>query len=127
MKTRRKRSFHNNNFFQGIIFFAGTVGSIICLIIYLWVFKEIDESMLAYEVQNSTAKELINEINEIKNKVETLSRSDLITSRAKNELGMIPADPETLIIAINYKKVVNFWQNHFQNIIIGLRSYIPWL
>ena len=108
MKTRRKRSFRNNNFFQGIIFFIGTVGSIICLIIYLWVFKEIDESMLAYEVQNSTAKELINEINEIKNKVETLSRSDLITSRAKNELGMIPADPETLIIAINYKKVVNF-------------------
>ena len=43
-----------------------------------------------------------------KNKVETLKRSDLITSRAKNELGMIPAEPETLLIAINYKKVIAF-------------------
>ena len=108
MKTRRKSSFLNSNFFQGVLFFSGTVGSIFCLIIYLWVFKEIDESILAYEVQNSTAKELKNEIDEIKNKVETLNRSDLITSRAKNELGMVPADPETLIIAINPKKVGDF-------------------
>ena len=126
-RSPKRKSLKKSSFYQGIIFFLSTVGSIICLIFYLWVFKEIDESMLAYEVQNSTAKELINEINEIKNKVETLSRSDLITSRAKNELGMIPADPETLIIAINYKKVVNFWQNHSQNIIIELRSYLPWL
>ena len=108
MRTRRKSSFRNSNFFQGVLFFSGTVGSIFCLIIYLWVFKEIDESILAYEVQSSTAKELKNEIDEIKNKVETLNRSDLITSRAKNELGMIPADPETLLIAINYKKVGDF-------------------
>ena len=108
MRVRKKQSSRNNSFIQGGIFFTGTVGSIICLMIYLWVFKEIDESILAYEVQNSTAKELKNEINELKNKVETLNRSDLITSRAKNELGMIPAEPETLIIAINYKKVINF-------------------
>ena len=108
MRTRRKNSFRNSSFFQGMLFFSGTVGSIFCLMVYLWVFKEIDESILAYEIQNSTAKELKNEINEIKNKVETLSRSDLITSRAKNELGMLPAEPETLIIAINYKKVINF-------------------
>ena len=108
MRSRRKSSFRNSNFFQGLLFFSGTVGSIFCLIIYLWVFKEIDESILAYEVQSSTAKELKNEIDEIKNKVETLNRSDLITSRAKNELGMIPADPETLLIAINYKKVGDF-------------------
>ena len=108
MRSRRKSSFRNSNFFQGLLFFSGTVGSIFCLIIYLWVFKEIDESILAYEVQITTAKELKNQIDEIKNKVETLNRSDLITSRAKNELGMIPADPETLMIAINYKKVVNF-------------------
>ena len=108
MRSRRKSSVRNSNFFQGLLFFSGTVGSIFCLIIYLWVFKEIDESILAYEVQISTAKELKNQINEIKNKVETLNRSDLITSRAKNELGMIAADPETLMIAINYKKVVNF-------------------
>ena len=111
MKRRigsKRKSLKRSSFYQGILFFFSTIGSIVCLILYLWIFKEIDESILAYEVQNSTAKELKNEINELKNKVETLNRSDLITSRAKNELGMIPAEPETLIIAINYKKVINF-------------------
>ena len=83
------------------MFFICTIGSIVCLIIYLWVFKEIDESLLAIEIQNTTARELKNEIDTIKNKVEKLSRSDLITARAKRELRMVTAEPETLIIAIN--------------------------
>ncbi len=86
---------------QGILFFLFTIGSIVCLIAYLWIFKFIDESMLAIEIQNTTARELKNEIDELKNKIEKLSRSDVITYRAKEELGMIVAIPETLIVAIN--------------------------
>ena len=86
---------------QGVLFFLFTIGSIICLIIYLWIFKYIDESMLAIEIQNTTARELRNEIDELKNKIEKLSRSDVITSRAKQELGMVVAMPETLMVAIN--------------------------
>ena len=56
---------------------------------------------MAIEIQNTTARELKNEIDTIKNKVEKLSRSDLITARAKRELRMVTAEPETLIIAIN--------------------------
>ena len=86
---------------QGILFFLFTIGSIVCLIVYLWVFKYIDESMLAIEIQNTTSRVLKNEIDELKNKIEKLSRSDVITYRAKEELGMIVAAPETLIVAIN--------------------------
>ena len=100
MRVRKKQSFRNNSFIQGVIFFTGTVGSIFCLMIYLWVFKEIDESILSIEIQNATARSLKNEIDVIKNDLEKLNRADVITSRAKNELNMVVASPETLVVAI---------------------------
>ncbi len=101
MRKKQRRSIKSGNLMQGIFFFLFTIGSIICLIVYLWIFKYIDESMLAIEIQNTTARELKNEIDELKNKIEKLSRSDVITHRAKEELGMIVAIPETLIVAAN--------------------------
>ena len=86
---------------QSILFFLFTIGSIVCLIIYLWIFKYIDESMLAIEIQNTTARELKNEIDDLKNKIEKLSRSDVITYKTTEELGMVVADPETLIVTMN--------------------------
>tara|TARA_Y100001970_G_C14222409_1_gene853467 strand:+ start:2175 stop:2501 length:327 start_codon:yes stop_codon:yes gene_type:complete len=100
MKKRKRRSIKSGHLLQGVLFFLFSVGSIICLIVYLWMFKYIDESILAIEIQNTTARELKNEIDEIKNKIEKLSRSDVITKRAKKELGMIVAVPETLIVAV---------------------------
>ena len=96
----KRKSLKKSNFYQGIIFFFSTVGSIVCLIIYLWVFKEIDESILSIEIQNATARSLKNEIDVIKNDLEKLNRADVITSRAKNELNMVVASPETLVVAI---------------------------
>ena len=104
MRKIQRRSIKTGNFMQGILFFLFTIGSIVCLIVYLWIFKYIDESMLAIEIQNTTARELKNEIDELKNKIEKLSRSDVITYRAKEELGMIVAAPETLIVAINKRR-----------------------
>ena len=101
IRKKQRRSIKAGNFMQGILFFLFTIGSITCLIIYLWIFKYIDESMLAIEIQNTTARELKNEIDELKNKIEKLSRSDVITYRAKQELGMVVAVPETLIVAAN--------------------------
>ena len=104
MKKRKRRSIKNGNLIQGVLFVICTVGSIVCLIFYLWVFKEIDESILAIEIQNTTQRELTNQIDEIKNKIEKLSRSDVITSRARKELGMKMAIPETLIVALDKYK-----------------------
>ncbi len=101
MRKKQRRSIKTGNFMQGILFFLFTIGSITCLIVYLWIFKYIDESMLAIEIQNTTARELRSEIDELKNKIEKLSRSDVITYKAREQLGMVVAIPETLIVAIN--------------------------
>ena len=71
------------------------------LIIYLWVYTEIDETLLFTEIQTATVKELENEIYEIKNSIESLNRADAIAKRAKKELNMVFTDPETLNIFFN--------------------------
>lgn len=83
-----------------------TILSISGLIVYLWVYTEIDETMLAIEVQNQVTKELDNSLKELKMEVINLSRSDRISSVARNELNMVPAEPETLMIFINKDQVV---------------------
>ena len=82
-----------------------TMLSISGLIIYLWVYTEIDETMLTIEVQNQVTKELDNSLKELKMEVLNLSRSDRISSVARNELNMVPAEPETLMIFINKDQV----------------------
>ena len=99
-KQPKRKSLKQSSFYQGLIFFFSSVGSIVCLILYLWVFKEIDESILSIEIQNATARSLKNEIDVVKNDLEKLNRADVITSRAKDELNMVVASPETLVITV---------------------------
>ena len=64
----------------------------------MWVYTEIDETLLFTEIQTATVRELENEIYEIKNSIESLNRADAIAKRAKKELSMVFTDPETLNI-----------------------------
>ena len=105
MIKRKRRSKKSSEFIQTLLFFMTTMLSISGLIIYLWVYTEIDETMLAIEVQNQVTKELDNSLKELKMEVLNLSRSDRISSVARNELNMIPAEPETLMIFINKDQV----------------------
>ena len=89
------------NILQSIIFFFSTITIISCLIVYLWVYTEIDETLLALEIQSSTAEELKNIIDELKNDIESLERADVIAKRAQNELKMVFAEPETLRVTID--------------------------
>jgi cell division protein FtsL len=68
---------------------------------YLWVYTEIDETMLTIEIQNQVTRELDNSLKELKMEVLSLSRSDRISFVARKELNMVPAQPETLMIFIN--------------------------
>ena len=106
MIKRKRRSKKSSEFIQTLLFFMTTMLSISGLIIYLWVYTEIDETMLAIEVQNQVTKELDNSLKELKMEVINLSRSDRISSVARNELNMVPAEPETLMIFINKDQVV---------------------
>ena len=86
---RKRMSKKTQNVFQSIIFFGSTILVISCLIIYLWVYTEIDETLLFVEIQTSTVRELENEIYELKNSIESLNRADAIAKRAKKELEMV--------------------------------------
>ena len=103
MKSKRM-SKKNQNLLQSVIFFGSTILVISCLIIYLWVYTEIDETLLFIEIQTSTVRQLENEIYEIKNSIESLNRADAIAKRAKDELKMVFTDPETLNVFLNLDK-----------------------
>jgi len=100
---RKRMSKRTQNLFQSIIFFGSTILVISCLITYLWVYTEIDETLLFIEIQTSTIRELKNEIYELKNSIESLNRADAIAKRAKKELKMVFTDPETLNVFLNLK------------------------
>jgi|TARA_B110000467_G_C18222167_1_gene423643 cell division protein FtsL len=101
MAKRKRRSKKSADFLQTLLFFITTMLSISGLIIYLWVYTEIDETMLTIEIQSQVTKELDNSLKELKMEVLNLSRSDRISSVARDQLSMVPAEPETLIIFIN--------------------------
>ena len=98
---KKRISKKNQNILQSLIFFGSTILVISCLIIYLWVYTEIDETLLFIEIQTSTVRQLENEIYEIKNSIESLNRADAIAKRAKEELKMVFTDPETLNVFLN--------------------------
>ena len=95
------------NILQSIIFFFSTITIISCLIVYLWVYTEIDETLLAIEIQSSTAEELKNIIDELKNDIESLERGDVIAKRAQNELKMVFTEPETLRVTVDLLKDIS--------------------
>ena len=101
VKKRKRRSKKNREFFQTMLFFSTTILSITGLIFYLWVYTEVDETMLAIEIQNQVSIELDNSVNELKMDITQLSRGDRISQVARPKLNMIPAQPETLTIYID--------------------------
>lgn len=101
-KSRKKRrSKKNNEFVQTAIFFLSAIFSIAGLILYLWVYTEIDETVINIETQKQVSKELKNSLNELEIEISRLSRGDRISNFARKELGMIPAKPETIMIYID--------------------------
>ena len=102
-RTRKSRK--NREFIQTLIFFLTTIISISGLVAYLWVYTEIDETMLTIEIQNQVVHELSNSVKELEMEISNLSRGDRISKVAKMQLGMIPAQPETLLIYVSSNKI----------------------
>jgi|TARA_B100001105_G_C22163616_1_gene345457 cell division protein FtsB len=99
--ARKRISKRRRDLIQSLVFFISTLSIISCLIIYLWVYTEIDETLLVIEIQNSTLQELQNKVRELQSNIESLSRADVIAKRARNELDMVFTQPETLQITID--------------------------
>ena len=99
--ARKRISKRRRDLIQSLVFFISTMSIISCLIIYLWVYTEIDETLLVIEIQNSTLQEMQNKVRELQSNIESLSRADVIAKRARNELDMVFTQPETLQITID--------------------------
>ncbi len=70
MIRRSKRNARKHKeFIQTITFFGITIMSIMGLLGYLWVYTEIDETLLAIELQKATMDELNNGIKELQNDI----------------------------------------------------------
>ena len=100
--AKKRISKKTMNIIHSIVFFTSTLAFISCLIIYLWVYTEIDETILSIEIQKSTAEELQNTIEKLKSNIETISRADVIAKKARTDLKMVFTEPETLRIKIDY-------------------------
>ncbi len=97
----KRRSKKQREFVQTLLFFLTTFMSIVGLILYLWVYTEVDETLMVIDVQDQVAQELTNSINELKMDIAALGRVDRLTTVARKELGMVVAKPETLVIFVD--------------------------
>jgi hypothetical protein len=97
---RKRISRKSKGIIQGFIFFSTTIGVIISLILYLWIYTEIDETSLAIEIQNATLREFENQIFELRSETESLSRVDIISNKAREEINMVFTEPEVYQIAV---------------------------
>ena len=98
---RKRISKRTRDLIQSLVFFISTLGIISCLIIYLWVYTEIDETLIAIELQKATREELNNSIKDLQDDIAYLGRVDRVTDKARKELGMVFATPETISVYIN--------------------------
>ncbi|MBO02721.1 MAG: hypothetical protein VXX52_03300 [Candidatus Neomarinimicrobiota bacterium] len=106
MRTKKRRaSIRNNEFAQTVLFFSSSLLSIAGLIAYLWIYTEIDQTFINIETQKQVYNELENSINELEIEISQLSRGDRISLVARNELDMIPARPETIMIYIDSEDI----------------------
>jgi len=99
--NKKRRSRKNNDLIQTVIFFSSSILSIAGLIMYLWIYTEIDQTVINIETQKEVSKELKNSLNEIEIEISRLSRGDRISRVARTELDMVPAKPETIMIYID--------------------------
>lgn len=97
---KRRRSKRQREILQTVSFFLITIVSIIGLIVYLWVYTEVDETLMNIDVQKATVSELNNTIKKLQSDIARLSRVDRITRVAREELGMVNTQPESIAVYI---------------------------
>jgi len=97
---KHRRSKRQREILQTLSFFLITIASISGLIIYLWVYTEVDETLMNINVQKATVSELNNTIKKLQSDIARLSRVDRITRVAREELGMVNTQPESIAVYI---------------------------
>ena len=79
------------------------IGTVIisAAILYVWIYSEVDRTLKDVEFIQASAIELGDDINILKDDIANLTRVDVLTNRAKTDLGMVFTAPETIEIYID--------------------------
>lgn len=102
MAVKRRPSKRKKEFIQTVTFFFISIFSITSLLVYLWVYNEINLTIRDVEALRTVAAGLENDNKILTNDVSRLQRIDRITQIARDELGMVTAAPETIVVYIDY-------------------------
>ncbi len=102
MAVKRRPSKRKKEFIQTITFFFISIFSITSLLVYLWVYNEINLTIRDVEALRTVTAGLENDNKILTNDVSRLQRIDRITQIAHEELGMVTAAPETIVVYIDY-------------------------
>ncbi|RMF07824.1 MAG: hypothetical protein D6762_06820 [Candidatus Neomarinimicrobiota bacterium] len=97
-RSPRKRRLRRKELFRTLLIYLASIGMVAVLIVYLMIYTAIDESLVALNLQKSTLKELETEVTRLQAKVDFLSRPDIIAQKARQELDMVTARPESIIV-----------------------------
>ena len=102
--VKQKSNFNprkQRQFLRSIIPFTIVLVTISGFIAYLWISSEVDETLKELEIQQAAVVNLNNDIGNLKDDLKYLERVDVLTARAKNELGMVFTAPETIAIYVD--------------------------
>ena len=75
--------------------------ALVGLVLYLWVYTEIDDSLYTLDIQKKTVQGLMDDIQSIQSEIDALSKPDVISQRAIKKWGMVFAKPETISVHMN--------------------------
>ena len=110
-KTKRKasrRTKKRREFISSLLFFTITLLSISGLLTYLWVYNEINLTIMENNMLRKITVKIETENKNINSKITSLERIDRITNIAKNELKMVTPEPESLAVMLENIQLANF-------------------
>ena len=110
-RTKRKpgkRTKKRREFISSLLFFTITLLSISGLLTYLWVYNEINLTIMENNMLRKIAIKIETENKGFNSEIASLERIDRITNIAQNELKMVTPEPETLAVVLKNIQLANF-------------------
>ncbi len=105
MAAKKRTSIRRKELIQTFTFFFIAIFSITGLIVYLWVYNEINLTVRDVAALEKVADNLLNDNKILTNDIARLERIDRIARLARDELGMVAANPETIVVYIDYREI----------------------
>ncbi|MFH1853641.1 MAG: hypothetical protein ABIA75_14995 [Candidatus Neomarinimicrobiota bacterium] len=104
----RRNSKRKKEFLQTVTFFFISIFSITGLLVYLWVYNEINLTVRDIAALEKVEANLANGNRLLVNNIAQLERIDRITGIARDQLGMTSATPESIVVYIDTNLIEAF-------------------